>query len=42
MTFQDKMRDFGHLLDLPHTDAERDWLRERLELRQISRKILKL
>lgn len=28
----DKMRDFGHLLALPHTDAERDWLRERLEL----------
>ena len=27
-----KMRDFGHLLALHHTDAERDWLRERLEL----------
>ena len=31
-----KMRDFGHL---PHTDAERDWLRERLELLSVMESI---
>ncbi|MBP5718115.1 MAG: hypothetical protein J6X53_03945 [Abditibacteriota bacterium] len=34
-----KMRDFGHLLALPHTDAERDWLRERLELLSVMESI---
>ena len=34
-----KARDFGYLLALPHTDAERDWLRERLELLSVMESI---